>query len=134
VVTLYIAAATRDPAVFVYLEDVAPEGRVSYLTEGQLRLIHRKPADPATLPYDQGPAPHTYARADSLPVMPGEVMQVRFALFPAAALIRKGHRLRVAIAGADADTFHRYSEGKPESFEIHSGGSRSSGIELWMQP
>ena len=90
--TLQIAAATADPVVFVYLEDVAPDGRVSYLTEGQLRLIHRKPASAAKLPYDQGPAPHSFNRADAMPVTPGEVMNVSFALFPTAALIRAGHK------------------------------------------
>ena len=130
VATLEIAAATADPVVFVYLEDVAPEGRVSYLTEGQLRLIHRKPALASQLPYDQGPAAHSFNRADALPVVPGEVMSVSFALFPTAALIRKGHRLRVAIAGADSGTFRRYSQGKPENFTVHYGGSRVSGVEI----
>lgn len=130
VVTLQIAASTADPVVFVYLEDVAPDGRVSYLTEGQLRLIHRKPAGAAKLPYDQGPAPHSFNRADALPVTPGEVMSVSFALFPTAALVRSGHSLRVAISGADGDTFHRYSEGKPEVFTIHYGGTFVSGVEI----
>lgn len=133
-ITLHLASATRDPAIFVYLEDVAPDGRVSYLTEGQLRAIHRKPALPDRLPYDQGPAPHSFTRADALPVVPGEVMEIRFALFPTAALIRSGHRLRIAIAGADADTFRRHSDGEPEVFTIHSGGRRVSGVELWMRP
>ena len=134
VIALHMAAATGDPAVFAYLEAIAPDGRVSYLAEGQLRLIHRKPAVAAQLPYDQGPAAHSFNRADALPVKPGEVMQVSFALFPTAALIRKDHRLRVALAGADADTFRRYSQGKPETFTIYSGGPRASGIELWMRP
>lgn len=130
VATLRMAAATADPVVFVYLEDVAPDGRVSYLTEGQLRLIHRKPASGANLPYDQGPAPHSFKRADAMPVTAGEVMNVSFALFPTAALIRAGHKLRVAIAGADADTFHRYSESKPEAFTIYYGGASGSGVEI----
>jgi putative CocE/NonD family hydrolase len=133
VVTLHLAAETRDPAVFVYLEDVAPDGRVTYLTEGQLRAMHRKPAAVVDLPYDQGPAAHSFRRADALPIEPNEIMEIRFALFPTAALIRRGHRLRVAIAGADADTFHRYSEGRAETFTIHSGGKRVSGVELWMR-
>jgi len=133
VVTLHIAAATADPAFFVYLEDVAPDGRVTLISDGQLRAVDRKPADPASLPYDQGPAPHSFRRADALPVVPGKVMDVRFALQPTAALIRKGHRLRVAIAGADKDTFRRYSEGKPDRFTVQYGGARPSGIELTVR-
>lgn len=134
VVTLHLAAQTSDPAVFVYLEDVAPDGRSTYLAEGQLRALHRKPADPASLPYDQGPAPHSYNRADALPVTPGAVMTLRFALFPTAALIRQGHRLRLAIAGADADTFRRYSNGEPEMFTVSYGGEQASQVQINTLP
>lgn len=134
VITLYMAARTSDPAVFVYLEDVAPDGRSTYLGEGQFRAIHRKPADPATLPYDQGPAPHSFRRRDALAVTPGARMRLRFALFPTAALIRRGHRLRVAIAGADADTFHTYSYGGPDSFTISYGTGAPSGLEITTRP
>ena len=134
VVTLHMAARTNDPAVFVYLEDVAPDGRSTYLGEGQFRAIHRKPADPATLPYDQGPAPHSFRRTDALAVTPGAQMTLRFALFPTAALIRRGHRLRVAIAGADADTFHVYSNGGPDTFTISYGAGAASGLEVTTRP
>ena len=129
-----MAARTTDPAVFVYIEDVAPDGRSTYLGEGQLRAIHRKPADPASLPYDQGPAPHSFRRADALPVKPGQMMTLRFALLPTAALIKQGHRLRVAIAGGDADTFHRYSQGKAETFTVAYGGAQASHIEITTRP
>lgn len=134
VITLHMAARTRDPAIFVYLEDVAPDGRSTYLTEGQFRAIHRKIADPAALPYDQGPAPHSFARADALPVAPSKAMTLRFALFPTAALVKRGHRLRVAIGGADADTFRRYSEGKADVFTVGRGGRDASRIEITTRP
>lgn len=134
VVTLHMAAQTRDPAIFAYLETVAPDGRVTYLAEGMLRAVHRKPADRASLPYDQGPAAHSFRRQDALPVRPGEVMEVKFALFPVAALVPKGHRLRLAIGGADAGQFRRYSEGKPEVFTVRYGGRSLSGLEITTRP
>lgn len=121
VLELHVAALSTDPAFFVYLEDVAPDGRVTFLTEGHLRGIHRKPADPANLPYDHGPAPHSFARADMLEISPGERLHVEFALSSVAALIRTGHRLRIAIAGADAHMFETYSNGGPERFDIFCG-------------
>ncbi len=126
VADLRLSASTSDLALFVYIEDVGPDGRVTYLDEGQLRAIHRKPANPAKLPYDQGPAAHSFLKADALPVKPGEEMRLRFALNPIAAVIRTGHHLRVAIAGADADTFHRYSEGKAETFKVRIGQGGSA--------
>lgn len=134
VLTLYVAAQSRDPAFFAYLEDVAPDGRVTYLTEGMLRAVHRRIADPGSLPYDQGPAAHSFRRADAMPVTPGEVMEVRFALFPVAALIRSGHRIRVAIAGADRDVFRIYSGGGPDTYTISYGGARQSRLELNLRP
>jgi len=130
VVKLKLASLSSDPAVFAYLEDVAPDGRVTYITEGQFRAIHRKPADPARLPYDQGPAPHSFDQADALLVTPGEAFTLEFALAPTAALIRKGHRLRLAIGGADADTFHRFPESGPERFEIHRGADSSVALPM----
>jgi putative CocE/NonD family hydrolase len=134
VLTLYVASQSRDPAFFAYLEDVAPDGRVTYLTEGMLRAVHRRIADPASLPYDQGPAAHSFRRADAMQVTPGEVMEVRFALFPVAALIRSGHRLRVAIAGADRNVFRIYSGGGPDTYTISYGGARQSRLELNLRP
>jgi len=128
-----MTARTADPVVFAYLEDVAPDGRSTYLTEGQLRAINRKIADPATLPYNPGPAPHSFRRADALPVIPGEAFTLKLKLFATAALIRNGHRLRLAIAGADAGTFAPLSTA-PERFEIARGGGEPSMIELTLAP
>ena len=40
-----------------------------------------------------------------LPLTPGEVVEVAFGLLPVAAVVRKGHRLRLGIAGHDAGNF-----------------------------
>lgn len=41
-VTLRLASTRTDAALHVYLEEVAPDGRVTYLTEGILRAANRK--------------------------------------------------------------------------------------------
>jgi len=129
-VRLFLSAQSSDPAIFVYLEDVAPDGRVTYLDEGQLRAIDRKLADPKTLPYPQDPPVHSFNRRDALPVAPGQVFEADVALFPVAALIRRGHAVRIAIAGADADTFRRYSTGRPDTFTIYHAPLRPSTADL----
>ncbi|MBI1777077.1 MAG: CocE/NonD family hydrolase [Proteobacteria bacterium] len=134
VLTLRMRAKTGDPAIFAYLEDVAPDGRVTYMTEGQLRAINRKLADPARLPYDQGPAPHSFSRADALPVVPGEDFSIKLKLYATAALIRKEHRIRLAIAGADCDMFVRLSNGEAERFDIFRGGAEPSAVALPLRP
>lgn len=108
VVILQMSTATNDPPIFVaYLEDVAPDGTVTYITEGQLRAINRKIADREALLYDLGPVPHSFKRADALPVVPGEKFSIAFKLYSVAVRIKKGNRIRLAISGADIDTFRR---------------------------
>ncbi|KAF2171869.1 hypothetical protein M409DRAFT_18101 [Zasmidium cellare ATCC 36951] len=124
---LQMSAQTEDPVVFAYLEDVSPRGKVTYITEGIIRLIHRKIAPADALPFVQGPFPHTFCREDAMPVVPGSEMTVSLRLFATAALIRKRHRLRLAIAGADVDTFRpTVSASKEERFDIRRGGPDAS--------
>ena len=65
---------------------------------------------------------------------PGKVFEAKIALFPVAARIQRGHALRIAIAGGDADTFRRYSGGKAEAFTIHRGGAQASAAEIPLRP
>jgi uncharacterized protein len=133
VVRLRVASDYPDVAFFVYLEDVSPDGRVTYLTEGLLRSIHRKVTS-APLPYQQSGPLHSFNRADRDPLIPGETAEVAFSLFPTAALIRKGHCLEVSIAGADADTFQRYPrEGNP-TWRIFRGGASPSEVIVPVRP
>lgn len=134
VIDLWLSVSRDDAAVFAYLEDVAPDGRVTYITEGQLRAIHRRPADPSDLPFDQGPAPHSFQRGDAEPVVPGRVMRLNFALNPVAALVARGHRLRIAIAGADANVFRRYPGEGGSAFTIQTGGAYASRVDIPMRP
>jgi predicted acyl esterase len=54
-------------------------------------------------------------KKDAMPLQPGAVAELRFGLQPISVLIKKGHRLRVAIAGQDKDTFMRIpAEGTPQ--------------------
>jgi putative CocE/NonD family hydrolase len=114
IVTLFVRSTHDDGLFIAYLEDVAPDGRVTYITEGQLRAIMRKSADEPPLYWKAGPH-HSQLRADAMPLVPGEVAELNFELWATSVLIRKGHRLRIAIAGADKDTFAHYplDGGKP---------------------
>jgi putative CocE/NonD family hydrolase len=129
VLTLYMRSTHEDGAVFAYLEDVAPDGRVTYIGEGQLRLIHRKVSEEE--PPFVTPAPyHSYKEADAAPMVPGELAEVTFGLLPTSVRFRAGHRIRIAIGGADADTFARTpAEGDPE-WTIERSPERASRIAL----
>ena len=128
VITLSLASDREDGALFVYLEDVDPQGQSRYVTEGGLRLIHRKAA---ANPYFEGEEPyHSFARSDAEPMPPGEAETMSFRLWPIAALIRAGHRIRVAIAGADAGMFDPVPADGEATLTVYSGGVDGSRIEL----
>jgi predicted acyl esterase len=57
-------------------------------------------------------------------------MEITYGLLPTSVLIRKGHRIRVAIAGADKDTFNRYpAEGIP-TYTIKRNMTHASYIDI----
>jgi putative CocE/NonD family hydrolase len=123
VVTLRLRCTAADAAVFAYLEEVMPDGEVRYLTEGQIRLLHR--ALSASPPYDS-PAPyHSFLQADTAPVPAGQTVEVSFGLLPLSHRLRRGSRVRLAIAGADADHFAAPPvAGASLGIEWGPGGSR----------
>jgi putative CocE/NonD family hydrolase len=100
---LNLSSDQKDGIVIAYLEDVAPDGRVTYLTEGILRLLHRETAGTAC---DPAPgANRSFERTDGAAVVPGEMMRLELPLYPVAAMVRAGHHLRLSLAGADAGWF-----------------------------
>ncbi|MEW6251574.1 MAG: CocE/NonD family hydrolase, partial [Planctomycetota bacterium] len=120
--SLHVASTHEDGAFYAYLEDVALDGTVVYLTEGQLRAIHRKVSEPPAAGSGWGAQPpaalfgpyHSFRRDDAWPLVPGEVAEITFDLHPISTLIVAGHRLRLALGGHDADTFIQYpAEGTP---------------------
>jgi putative CocE/NonD family hydrolase len=103
IVSLHLKSTATDGAFLVYLEDIDEKGRVIYLTEGHLRALHRKISTDAP-PYTQFTPYHSFKSKDGLPLVPGEITELRFGLLPISVLIKKGHRIRIAIAGADKDS------------------------------
>ncbi|HZZ90871.1 MAG TPA: CocE/NonD family hydrolase, partial [Caulobacteraceae bacterium] len=123
---LTVASSRPDGMVIVYLEDVLPDGRVVYLTEGVLRLSARK-LSPAAVGADPL---HSYLGADQSPMTPGRAEQIRIALSPIAVVVRKGERLRLAIAGADADNFERIPAAGPETLEVRRTQGSPSFVDI----
>jgi putative CocE/NonD family hydrolase len=124
---LALRSDQTDGLVIAYLEDVAPDGRVTYLTEGELRLLHRKTASGGC---DSAPGTErSFSREDGAAVTPGELMHVELTLLPVAARIRKGHRLRISLAGADAGNFSTLTE-TPATWSVAYGGRNGSTLSL----
>jgi len=123
VVSLQVSSTATDGAFIAYLEDVAPSGRVTYLTEGELRALHRKISTP-TPPF------HSFERADAQPLVPGQLAEVRFAMQPISVLIGKGHRIRIAVAGADRDSFARIPANGNPVITVERNAVHASAVDL----
>jgi hypothetical protein len=133
VVALEIASTATDGAFFAYLEDVAPDGRVTYLDEGIFRAQNRKLADPQSLPYKVLGPPHSYLRADAQPLISGTPTKIQFSLFPTSLLLRKGHSIRLALAGADTPLFQRYPLNETPTWTVFRQSDRATYLELPMR-
>ena len=94
-----------------------------------LRAIHRKEAEPEPLQRWSWPF-RTFARADAAPMPKGEPQRLRFALLPTSWTFKRGSRIRLAIAGADADHYAQVPHGRPPLLTIRRGGAMASSLTL----
>jgi putative CocE/NonD family hydrolase len=103
VVYLWLTAQVPDLDLFVYLEEVDAQGKVAYVTEGNLRASHRVVGKAAWnhlgLPF------HRSYEEDMVPIPPGEPFELVFDLLPTAKRFLRGTRIRLTITCADADNF-----------------------------
>jgi len=129
VVSLWLASSEPDVAVFAYLSEVEADGTVRYVTEGVLRAIHRAEA-PCPRNYRTSWPWRSFARQDLRPMPIGEPQLLRFALLPVAWQFAKGSRIKLSLAGADADHFVQTPHGRPPTLGLMSGGEKASLLEL----
>lgn len=128
VIDVFVTSTTSDGALFAYLEDVDPGGHIAYVTEGQLRFIHRR-LSTESAPYRQFTPYRTFTRADAQPMVAGEVAQLTFDLLPTSYVFEAGHRIRVALAGVDASHFAAVPH-DPSNLVVRRGSLQCSRIEL----
>ncbi len=99
VADMWIASTARDGNVFVYLEDVGPDGKVTQVTDARLKASLRKVSAPKyanyALPW------HRSHAEDAQALAPGEPARLTFAFLPTSYIFKAGHRIRVSVAGAD---------------------------------
>jgi hypothetical protein len=98
---LYASIAGTDADLFVSVNEVWPDGSVSYLQRGLLKASHRR-VDPLRSYYadtGDGPLlvqpyrPHTNPQ----PVIPLEILKYDFEIFPLGHIFRTGNRVQINI-------------------------------------
>ncbi|OZI18774.1 hydrolase [Bordetella genomosp. 9] len=129
VIDLWLSCSEPDGALFVYLSEIEADGRERYVTEGLLRLLHRKvshcpPEYRTTWPF------RSFRKEDAAPLVPGRYERIELGLLPTAWRFSAGSRVRVSIAGADSDHCGQVPHGRPPRFTLATGGERDSSIML----
>lgn len=117
---LRVSSSQPDAAVLVFLSEVEADGRVRYVTEGVLRLLHRAER-PAPRDYATCWTYRSYDEADTRRMTPGVAEDVTIPLLPVAWNFAKGSRLRISIAGADDPHYPQVPHGRPPQLAFHTG-------------
>jgi putative CocE/NonD family hydrolase len=131
---LNVASSATDGAFFAYLEDVGLDGHVTYLDEGELRAINRKQMDMHERPYNSPCPASGSSRHNAQPLVPREPAELKICMWPTSILLRKGHQIRIALAGADAGTFRRYPPVADVTWTVYRQSGLGSYLELPLQP
>ena len=100
---LFTSSNSGDGMLSVAVEDVAPDGTVSRLTGGWQVLSHRK-LDESRTRYLDGKIIqpyHPFTRAAQKRLAKDEVAPIDVEVFPTAATIQPGHKLRLAVQAFD---------------------------------
>lgn len=98
-VDVWIISTAPDEHVFAYLEDVAPDGKVSVVTEGRLRAslrqLNQAPWKMLGLPWHRGYKEDAQALAPAIPA------RLQFDMLPTSYVFKAGHRLQITVTGWD---------------------------------
>jgi predicted acyl esterase len=109
------------------------DGTLRYVTEGLLRALHRKENSPPATYRTTWPF-RSFRRADAAPLVPGEAERIRIPLLPISWVFRAGSRIRLSLAGADADHCVQVPHGRPPVLSILQGGAQASALDLPLRP
>jgi putative CocE/NonD family hydrolase len=128
VVHLWLTTNAPDLDAFVYLEEVDHGGKSTYITEGNLRSSHRKLSKP---PYNNLGLPyHTHYQSDLEPIPSGEPVELVFSLLSTSYRFRKGSRMRITVAFADADNFETPVLESPPKLQLLRDGNHPSFVQV----
>ena len=128
IVELFMKSSASDGNVFAYLEDLDEKGKAAYLTEGMLRLIHRDAFAEDQIHQDAVPV-RSYFKEQAKEMPIEQIARVSFDLLPCSYLLKKGHRLRLSISGADDAYFKNLAEKNP-AWEIYHNKTHPSQLHL----
>jgi uncharacterized protein len=131
--TVHATATTTEALWVAHLDDVAADGASRPLTQGALLGSHRALDPDRTwyLPDGTVLRPHHFSTQSAVqPVVPGEVTRYDVEVFPTAAMIEPGHRLRLTVTTYDFPHLVPTTPARRAlaggSYQLHQGGPTPS--------
>jgi putative CocE/NonD family hydrolase len=138
---IWMKATNTQAALSIRVDDVDPStGTVKPLTNG-LQSAAFRAVDPSRSRFVNGVMIqpwHPFTAASALPVVPGAPMLVPVEVFPAAAVIKAGHKLRIAISSSNQAQgiwpLDKQAEAKGNVSTILSDAAHPSSVVLPVVP
>jgi predicted acyl esterase len=131
---VWLSSSVDRANLFVYLEEVAPDGKVDIVTHGRLAAAYRR-VSPA--PYDTLGQPwHSGLASDQESLAPGQIVEMAVPLLPTSKIFRAGSRIRITLAGADPRqrNLAELRTDPAPTLTIHLGPDHPSRVELPIAP
>jgi hypothetical protein len=133
---LWVKTTASDAVVSVRVTDVSPDGASKELTGGWLSAGFRA-VDRARSRFVGGRLLqpwHPFTRDSVLAVQPGRAMRLAVEIFPTNAVIKRGHRLRIAVGPSDfphsIPPFAQLARGLAGRIEILHDAAHPSSVTL----
>jgi putative CocE/NonD family hydrolase len=132
IIDLWISSTAPEQPVFAYLEDVAPDGTITVVSEGRQRASLRRVVD---APWNTIGTPWRRSWAeDHEPLVAGVPVKVSFDLLAVSYVFKTGHRLQVSVSGSDPRERVRTEVSPAPTLTVHSGGDMASSIVIPFRP
>jgi uncharacterized protein len=102
-VFLYLKSSEPDGHLHIYLDELQPNGKIQYITEGLLKLSMIK-----SVPKRKNQKvflERNFSKDCFQPLLPGKIYEVRIQMYPISYTISKGSSILLSLAGSDIDNF-----------------------------
>ena len=96
---IWLSQSNFAGSLSVRIDDLDPEGNATPISNGLINLKMRA-VDQSRSRELEGKRIqpwHPYTKASEKAVIPGDIMKVQLEIFPSSAVLKKGHKLRVAV-------------------------------------
>lgn len=137
---IWMSTTKSEAALSVRVDSVDIFGKATPISTGLMAASHRA-VDMSRSRYVKGVMIqpwHPFTQAAKLPVIAGQAMLVPVEVFPAAALIRKGHKLRIAISASNQAmgvwSTPQQSQANGNVSTIYNDPTRPSSVVLPLVP